>query len=115
MSEHSSLSATINAAIADQKGKDGLDLRTVQVGDVILVQTENSLYTIKRSSAGWTIEGNPRYCPSPAPCCIHGSTWGGTKIKVGWIVEGMRLQFDLLSELHTGKTVKTSTITKVSR
>ena len=59
------------------------------VGRVLIVQTQNTRYRIiKTGDETFTIQGHP--------CRIHGSTWGGSMLRVGWIGRGMHLEYSLL-------------------
>jgi hypothetical protein len=64
------------------------------IGRLLRVRTRNTLYTIyKIGPAKFTISGHGLYCPEPTLCSIHGSTWGGSMLKVGFIGRGMHLEF----------------------
>jgi hypothetical protein len=63
-------------------------------GKTLLVQTKNTLYRIeKRGEDDFYISGSQRFCPEPTKANIHGSTWGGSMLKMGWVGRGMRLEF----------------------
>ena len=58
------------------------------------VETENRAYKIQYQGLGQAlISGHPVFCPEPVLVMIHGSTWGGSMIKTGYIGRGMRLEF----------------------
>lgn len=80
-------------------------------GRALLVQTKNTLYRIeKRGEDDFYISGHARYCPEPTKANIHGSTWGGSMLKMGWVGRGMHLEFS--TSAHG--TVTTSTISDIS-
>ena len=67
------------------------------VGRGLMVRTLNTIYIIRKVSedaerCNFTIQGHPKYCPVPCPCHIHGSTWGGSMLKVGYVGRGMHLE-----------------------
>lgn len=81
------------------------------VGKTLLVQTGNTLYRIeKRGEKDFYISGHARYCPEPTKANIHGSTWGGSMLKMGWVGRGMNLEFS--TEAHG--TITTSTIAEIT-
>lgn len=83
------------------------------VGATLQVQTSNTLYTIRKTGkATFTIKGHPKFCPVEVPCNIHGSTWGGSMMRIGWIGRGMYLTFS--TEQHHGVvTSKVEEITEI--
>lgn len=57
----------------------------LMIGDVMLIRTRNSLYTIRLTARGcYSATGGwfDRKGLSPHPIAINGCTWGGTLIKV---------------------------------
>jgi hypothetical protein len=101
---HPNLSYEINRNIAKSEIEGGCFLfkmdgsqtpgEVLPVGKTLLAQTKNTLYRIeKRSESDYYISGHPRYCPEPTKSSIHGSTWGGSMLKVGFVGRGMHLEF----------------------
>lgn len=90
---HPNLSAEINAALAQSERDGGIWLKDVPSNCGIEVQTQNTLYQIRRLGEGWEIKGHARFCPDWTPCIISGSTWGGSMLKMGFIGVGMHLEF----------------------
>ena len=93
-----------SASLIKQVRKDELE-----VGDLVLVRTERSLYNIR-------VVGHGRYCVSggwfdekgvsPKEVSIAGCTWGGSVIKTDIVAAcGLDLEF--------GNRVTTSTIQKI--
>jgi hypothetical protein len=88
------LDSAINRRIVQSEIEGGVHLGDVAPGTVLEVQTENRAYTIHYQGLGHAlISGHPLFCPDPTPATIHGSTWGGSMIKTGFIGRGMRLEF----------------------
>jgi|SRR5579883_34102 hypothetical protein len=88
------LDAAINRSIVRSEIDGGVHLGDVPPGTVLEVETENRSYTIRYQGRGRAlISGHPVFCPEPTLVTIHGSTWGGSMIKTGYIGRGMRLEF----------------------
>ena len=105
---HPHLSSDINQRIAEVNELGGVWVKdhpshvsveiqaqpVLPIGGVLLIRTMNTTYTLhKVGSKEFTIQGHPEYCPRPTPCCIHGSTWGGSMLRAGWVGRGMHLEF----------------------
>jgi hypothetical protein len=106
---HPNLSDAINGAVIQSEIEGGVHLRDVPSGAVLEVRTLNHSYTIVHQNSGQAlIWGHPEFCPDPVMVTIHGSTWGGTMIKEGYIGRGMRLEFR-----HPAHIVTTSRIVEV--
>jgi hypothetical protein len=91
---HVNLSDEVNRNIVHSEIEGGVHLQDLAPGTVLEVRTENRAYTILYK--GWDqalISGHPVFCPQPVPVTIHGSTWGGSMIKMRYIGRGMRLEF----------------------
>ena len=88
------LDSSVNRRIIQSEIEGGVDLGEVAPGTVLEVRTENRAYTIRYQGLGQAlISGHPLFCPEPTQVTIHGSTWGGSMIKTGYIGRGMRLEF----------------------
>jgi hypothetical protein len=103
------LARTVNRLL-DQVGRiDLVRKNDLQLGDRLLVRTENSVYTIRvhgdhtySISGGWFDDQGL----SPARLSISGCTWGGSVIKCDIVAAcGLRLEF--------GNRVVTSRIVEV--
>ena len=90
---HPNLSDEVNNAIADSELAGGADLDKLAVGRKLLVQTQNTLYTIERREDGLYISGNKRFCPEPTKCRIPGSNFGGSMLKMNYVGVGMYMEF----------------------
>jgi len=72
---------------------DGIDVRKLKPGTLLLVMTKNSLYKITkcdRVDEVWVQGG--KHIATPKMCLFTGSTFGGSMIKIGWIGQGMRME-----------------------
>ena len=109
---HPNLSKEINDNIAESELQGGVNIKDFHQYTVLCVRTRSRSYTLLRESTGeWYISGHPTYCPEPTRCYIHGSTWGGSMIKVGYIGRGMHLEFS--TDKHPG-AITTSTIEEIT-
>lgn len=93
---HPNLSDEINRNLAKSEIEGGVFLSKLAPGTKLKVQTRNTLYRIEVVEGGSgkvEIQGHSRYCPDPTPARIHGSTWGGSMLKMNFIGRGMNLEF----------------------
>lgn len=91
---HPGLSDQVNHNIVQSEIEGGVFLDALPEGATLEMQTENRRYRILNRGRGQVlISGHPEFCPRPLRAFIHGSTWGGSMIKVGFIGRGMRLEF----------------------
>jgi hypothetical protein len=84
----------VNRRIIQSEVEGGVDLTELPEGAKLLVETENRSYRLTlhdKSSAH--ISGHPVFCPEPVLVNIHGSSWGGSMLKVNFIGRGMHLEF----------------------
>jgi hypothetical protein len=91
---HPNLADEVNDAICRSEVEGGVFLESLPLGASLEVQTENRSYYIVHQGKGQAlISGHPEFCPQPVLVGIHGSTWGGSMLKVGYLGRGMRLEF----------------------
>ena len=106
---HPNLSDEINANIAQSEIEGGAWIKDLE-GKVLKVTTKNTVYKIDFRGTKPTIQGHAKYCPEATECSIHGSTWGGSMLKMGFIGRGMHLEFS--TEAHP-RAITTSEIQDV--
>ena len=84
----------VNHALIQSEIEGGVNLHDLPHSTVLEIQTENHVYTaiIKRHTKA-LLWGHPDLCPEPVTVRIHGSTWGGSMLKVAFIGRGMHLEF----------------------
>ena len=88
------VSQEINGHLIQSEVEGGVFLADLAEGAELKVKTENRLYTLVTRGGGRVlISGHPEFCPEPVEVSIHGSTWGGTMIRSGFIGRGMHLEF----------------------
>lgn len=90
---------------------EGVFLKDV-VGKIVFVQTQNTIYRLevqheyKVIGRAYKIDGStPEFLPFDMPVIIHGSTWGGSMLKIMYIGVNMHLQFSTYEDgSHTVTT-----------
>ena len=87
-------SQEINRRIIQSEIEGGVYLGDLPGGSRLKVETENRSYelTVHDESSAY-ISGHPVFCPDPVLVSIHGSSWGGSMLKVCYIGRGMHLEF----------------------
>ena len=109
---HQGLSDQINHNIVQSEIEGGVFLDALPEGVTIELRTENRHYRIfHRGRGDVLISGHPEFCPRPLRAYIHGSTWGGSMLKVGFIGRGMRLEFAPANGNH--QVITTSRIMEI--
>jgi len=107
---HPGLSDQINHNIIQSEIEGGVFLESLPEGAELDVETQNRHYRIQNRGRGQVlISGHPQYCPRPLRAYIHGSTWGGSMLKVGFIGRGMHLEFGPVN----GSVITTSRIVEI--
>ena len=93
-SPHRNLSDTVNRRIIQSEIEGGVFLADLPPATVLEIQTQHHHYmaaTLAENSV--LISGHPEYCPEPVLVAIAGSTWGGSRLKRGFVGRGMHLEF----------------------
>lgn len=89
-----SFSDGVNRRIIQSEIEGGVHLGDLPEGSRLEVETENRSYQVVVSHDGCAeISGHPVFCPRPVKVHIHGSSWGGSMLKVAYIGRGMHLEF----------------------
>jgi hypothetical protein len=90
----------------------GISVAELAPGELLSLTTVNRLYWLTYlGDRRGLLSGHPKYCQSPTPVRIEGSTYGGTAIESGFLGEGMHAEF----VLPNGKTMTTSTVVEIKR
>jgi hypothetical protein len=90
----------------------GISVAELAPGELLSLTTVNRSYWLTYlGHRRGLLSGHPRFCQAPTPVRIEGSTWGGTMIEVGFLGEGMHIEF----VLPDGKTMTTSTVIEIKR
>ena len=105
------MAMTLDEAVGLADAARGLQLTDVAEGAAVEVRTHNHTYRIMKCTGGKAlISGHPEFCPEPVAVSIHGSTWGGSMLKTGFIGLGMRLEYS--DSIHA--SITTSPIVAIS-
>lgn len=92
--QHPNLSDEVNRNIVQSEIEGGVSLDELEPETTLEIQTQNHLYTaILLRNCKALIAGHPVFCPKPVLVSIHGSTWGGSMLKVHFVGRGMHLEF----------------------
>jgi hypothetical protein len=84
----------VNRRIIQSEIEGGVHLEDLPNGSALEVKTENRSYVLVLQGPGKAlISGHPKFCPNPVLVSIHGSSWGGSMLKVAFIGRGMHLEF----------------------
>lgn len=90
----SNLSERINHNIVQSEIEGGVYLYDLPKDSALEIKTENRCYVlVVRGRNEALISGHPDFCPRPVLVNVHGSTWGGSMLKVAFIGRGMHLEF----------------------
>jgi hypothetical protein len=90
----SSFTREVTRHIVRSEIEGGVYLAEIEEGEALEVRTENRSYRIElRDGRAAYISGHPVFCPEPTRVAIHGSSWGGSMLKLAFIGRGMHLEF----------------------
>lgn len=93
-SSSSSFTREVTRRIVSSEIEGGVYLTEIEEGEALEVRTENRSYRIElRDGRAIYISGHPVFCPEPTRVAIHGSSWGGSMLKLAFIGRGMHLEF----------------------
>lgn len=91
---HPHLADEINGVIIQSEIEGGVYLRDLPDGAMLEIETRNRCYEIEKLHGNQAlISGHPELCPEPVEVTIHGSTWGGSMLKMEFIGREMCLEF----------------------
>jgi hypothetical protein len=91
---HPNLSHEVNSNIVQSEIEGGVRLEDLHPGSRLQVTTHNTRYQLLVLIGDMAlITGHSLYCPRPVLVRIHGSTWGGSMLKVRFIGRGMHMEF----------------------
>src|SRR5438270_7352923 len=106
---NSHFSDSVNSNIVQSEIEGGVYLPDLPQGAAVEIETQNHTYTLVAcGESAALISGHPKFCPEPVRVSIHGSTWGGSLLKQGFIGRSMHLEFghpDYTSPITTSRIV----------
>lgn len=88
------LAGAVRRLIVRSEMDGGLQLGGLRDGSRVVVQTQNRSYELEVREGQVWICGHPVFCPRPVQVRVHGSSWGGSMLKVAYIGRGMHLEFE---------------------
>jgi hypothetical protein len=83
---------TIDGFTADTAAAPGLMVHDLAPMTVVRVRTRNSRYVLVVSRDGNVFVQGGTFFPAPTRAHFAGATAGGSFLKVGWIVRGLRME-----------------------
>jgi hypothetical protein len=87
---------TLEGFTTQSNEMNGLAIQAVDAGTAITVKTRHSRYRlVVLDSRQQLVCAEGGIFPEPTVVRISGATFGGSALKVGWIVEGLRVEFGL--------------------
>lgn len=91
---HPNLSDEVNRNIVQSEIEGGVSLAELEPETTLEIQTQNHCYTaVLLRDRQALLAGHPVFCPKPVLVTIHGSTWGGSMLKLHFVGRGMHLEF----------------------
>jgi hypothetical protein len=90
---------------------DGVDVRELAEGAIVIVRTRNSCYRlgIVEPETQRVLVSGGDWFPEPTEVQLVGATGGGSMLKPGWIGPGLRLELR-----HMNRPITTSTVDAVT-
>jgi hypothetical protein len=105
-------SCELDGFIEADRGLKGITLRRIKAGSVIKVRTHNSDYEISLldPELGRASVQGGHFFPQPTEAVIHGSTFGGCMIKMGWLGVGLRIEISACGQSIITSPVQALTV-----
>ncbi|HEU4688905.1 MAG TPA: hypothetical protein VFS23_11115 [Vicinamibacterales bacterium] len=97
---------TLDSFAADTCSRDGVAIEALPEGVTLVVKTQRSCYrvvVVDGSQRLVTVHGGA--FPEPTTLRLCGATAGGSAVKVGWILVGLRMEFSVGPRRITSSTV----------
>ena len=97
---------TLEGFAAESSKRQGIAIQALAGGVTLVVKTQRSSYrvvVVDGSQRLVTVHGG--VFPEPTTLRLCGATAGGSAVKVGWIVVGLRMEFNVGSRRITSSTV----------
>lgn len=101
---------TLDAFAGAAADSDGIDLRRLAALDAIEVRTRNSCYrmSVLDPREFRVLISGGAFLPVPVEATLAGASAGGSMLKVGWILQGFRLEI-----LHDGQRIVTTRVGEI--
>jgi hypothetical protein len=100
----------ISRSLDDEETLTAVDLRSLPSGTELVVETRNTRYRVVMLDDGWEalVQGG-RYFTQETTAGMLGCTFGGSLLKLGWIVKGLYMELSVC-----GKRIVTSRVQSIS-
>jgi hypothetical protein len=102
---------TLDGFATEASRRNGVSVETLAAGAALLVRTRHSTYRIVVLDGSHhlvRVEGG--VFPEPTVVRLTGATFGGSTLKAGWIVVGLRIEFGLGPRQITSSSVQSFVI-----
>ena len=102
---------TLDGFARDSSAHDGLDITTLYPGVTLVVRTRHSSYRlVVLEAARRLVLAQGGVFNEPTVVHLSGATFGGSTLKLGWILVGLRVEFGLGARQITTSPVQSVTI-----
>jgi hypothetical protein len=102
---------TLDSFAANSSNREGVSIETIETGATLIVKTRHSYYrmvVVDGSQQLVQIQGG--VFPEPTMVRLCGATAGGSAVKVGWILVGLRMECRLGTRCITSSSVHSISI-----
>jgi hypothetical protein len=102
---------TLDGFALESSDRNGLAIETLEAGVALVVKTRHSSYRLVVLDADRHLvlaEGG--IFPEPTVVQLTGATFGGSALKLGWILVGLRVEFGLSTRQITSSPVQSVAI-----
>jgi hypothetical protein len=107
---------TLEGFACESKEKDGIAVQTLDPGVAVTVKTRRSSYRlVVLDSARQLVLAEGGIFLEPTVVRVSGATFGGSTLKVGWILVGLRMEFGLGTKQITSSPVQSLVIESPSQ
>ena len=102
---------TLDGFARKSNERDGIALQTLDAGVAVTVKTRRSSYRlVVLDSARQLVLAEGGIFLEPTVVRVSGATFGGSTLKVGWILVGLRVEFGLGARQITSSPVQSVVI-----
>lgn len=102
---------TLDSFAAESSNREGVPVHALAEGAMLVVKTRHSSYRVV------VVDGSQRLVrvqggvfPEPTTVRLCGATAGGSAVKIGWILVGLRMEFRVGTRRITSSPVHSVTI-----
>jgi hypothetical protein len=104
-------SRTLDGFALKSNERDGLAIEKLEAGVTLVATTQHSTYRLTvLDGARHLVRAEGGIFPEPTVVRLSGATFGGSTLKLGWILVGLRIEFGLGPRQITSSTVQSIAI-----